>query len=208
MQNSAKALCAFLLVFSMGYALPAAAQELADISKPTDFYAGPGFEYDILGTLNPVHGNYVEVIQCQLAWCEVDTKVATSVWVHKDDLLGHRYHATGTTGLSLDFISKHGVGVSVQVTANKEPIYVSSEGTVCFYEFHNYKGSAVCLTAGENRRSLGNWNDRISSVKLSGGATAIICLDENYEGVCVEVNQNYTSFSGDLENNVSSWKIN
>lgn len=199
MKVFSKTIAAFLVLFSMVYAVPGQTQELVRLLKPTAFYTGPGLHFDIVGTLNPVNGNSVRVQQCQLAWCEVDTKLGHSLWVQRTDLLSHHYkHRTVPE-----------VSVIIEVTPVDKPVvHKPGLGTVCFYDHASFKGSAICLTPGEKHPTLGKWANRASSVRVSGGATALICLDEDFKGACVEVDQNYSTFSGDLENNVSSWKIN
>ncbi len=65
------------------------------------------------------------------------------------------------------------------------------EGGVCFYEDTNYRGDSICFRIDDGSRDLskvqGGWGDRISSIRVFGGARASIFRDDDYGGDRVEV---------------------
>lgn len=53
----------------------------------------------------------------------------------------------------------------------------------CFYKEHNFGGDYFCMRRGESFRSLPpGFNDRISSVRLFGGARVAIYQDDEFRG--------------------------
>jgi len=54
-------------------------------------------------------------------------------------------------------------------------------GGACFYKDSNFRGDYICLRRGENRPSIG-MNDRISSIRVFGGAKASFWVDSNFRG--------------------------
>lgn len=55
-------------------------------------------------------------------------------------------------------------------------------GGACFYKDRNFGGSFFCLRRGEQRESLGNYGDDISSVRVFGRARTTIYDDRNFTG--------------------------
>ncbi len=55
-------------------------------------------------------------------------------------------------------------------------------GGACFYKDRNFGGSFFCLRRGEQRESLGNYGDDISSIRVFGRARAMIYDDRNFSG--------------------------
>jgi len=55
-------------------------------------------------------------------------------------------------------------------------------GGACFYTDTNYGGSFFCLHRGEARESLEGFGDRISSVRMFGGARVVLYDDRNFSG--------------------------
>lgn len=54
-------------------------------------------------------------------------------------------------------------------------------GGACFYKDSNFRGDYICLRRGENRSSIG-MNDRISSIRVFGGARVTFWVDSNFRG--------------------------
>jgi hypothetical protein len=55
-------------------------------------------------------------------------------------------------------------------------------GGACFYTDRNFGGNYFCLRRGESRESLGGYGDDISSIRVFGGARAMIYDDRNFSG--------------------------
>ncbi|HEY8713966.1 MAG TPA: DUF3011 domain-containing protein [Candidatus Acidoferrum sp.] len=60
-------------------------------------------------------------------------------------------------------------------------------GGACFYQDFNFSGRFFCLRRGEARESLGNYGDKISSVRAFGGARVILFDDRNFSGASERV---------------------
>lgn len=80
-------------------------------------------------------------------------------------------------------------------------------GEACFFENWNYSGPSICFSAGENSTFLGNWNDRISSIRLDQGVTAIVCSDANYGGECVQYSSSVSQLTGSRNDTASSLQV-
>ena len=55
-------------------------------------------------------------------------------------------------------------------------------GGACFYKDSNFGGSFFCLRRGEQRESLENYGDKISSIRVFGRARATVFDDRNFSG--------------------------
>ena len=64
----------------------------------------------------------------------------------------------------------------------------------CFYTNENYSGEMFCMNSGESQRNVGDrYNDKISSIRVFGGADVVVYEDENFRG-------NSQSFRHDVSN--------
>jgi len=61
-------------------------------------------------------------------------------------------------------------------------------GGACFYKDTNFRGDYFCLRRGETRDSLGEYGDKISSIRAFGGASAMIFDDRNFTGARDSIN--------------------
>lgn len=78
----------------------------------------------------------------------------------------------------------------------------------CFFEHANFQGARICFDAGEGTARLPpNWNDRISSIKLQGGARARVCQHENFGGWCEIVRGDAARFSERHNDEISSIEV-
>ncbi len=79
---------------------------------------------------------------------------------------------------------------------------------VCFYEDFNFGGKSFCADAGQNDRSLGqDWNDRISSIRVMGGARVRVCEDFDYAGRCHVVSRDRRRLTGRNNDIISSYRV-
>ena len=78
---------------------------------------------------------------------------------------------------------------------------------VCVYELPNYQGASACVSAGASDDSLGAlWNDKITSIRVFGGATIRLCQNPFYVGFCNLFNTVVSSVGGALNNQASSYE--
>jgi hypothetical protein len=173
---------------------------------------GPGTGYSKVGTLSA--GEYVDVKDCQGSWCFVDRNSGTDGWVsasylqpanpqpqpqpQNDDIPFNFGVTVGPGGPSFSF------GIGDAPPPAPVPVPVAPE--VCFYKSMGYSGAEFCVPAGSvDNQLMGSWNDRISSIKLIGGAEVQICEDWWSGGSCVVLHNSKPNLGG-FDNITSSYQ--
>jgi len=79
---------------------------------------------------------------------------------------------------------------------------------VCFYEDANYRGNYFCATAGEEQPSVQDWNDRISSIRVFGGAQVEVFSNIDYKGTARRISSNAPNLAEqDLNDQISSFRV-
>lgn len=78
---------------------------------------------------------------------------------------------------------------------------------VCFYEHVNFDGRRFCMEPGDRRRSLGAWNDQISSIRVFGDAEAQVCEHNGFRGRCVIVDRNIRNLGRRGNDIISSIRV-
>jgi hypothetical protein len=79
---------------------------------------------------------------------------------------------------------------------------------VCVYDLPNYGGAHVCVNAGHSDATVGGvWNDRVSSLRVYGGASIRLCQRANYGGVCNIFNSDKSALGFALNNQASSYDV-
>ncbi|HEY0918652.1 SH3 domain-containing protein [Devosia sp.] len=77
----------------------------------------------------------------------------------------------------------------------------------CFYTGTNYNGTERCFGVGVRNSLPAAINDRISSVRLSGGARARLCVNQNLGGFCRLVNNDNPSLGPQINDRASSLEV-
>lgn len=78
---------------------------------------------------------------------------------------------------------------------------------VCFYEHVNYRGDSFCVRPGERLRRLGDWNDKISSIRVRGDAEALVCEHERFRGRCITIDENVRNVGRRANDIISSIRV-
>ena len=78
---------------------------------------------------------------------------------------------------------------------------------VCFYEHINYGGDSFCVRPGERLRSLGRWNDKISSIRVRGDAEALVCQHIRFDGRCVTIDRSVRNLGRRGNDIISSIRV-
>ncbi len=78
---------------------------------------------------------------------------------------------------------------------------------VCFYEHVNFEGDSFCVRPGERLRSLGRWNDKISSIRVRGDAEALVCEHNGFDGRCVTVDRSVRNLGRRGNDIISSIRV-
>ena len=176
---------------------------------------GPGPGYTKVDVLSP--GEIVDVLECTPGWCRI-VHPGPDGWVSRSYLANTdydepvydppAYDPPGYDEEGIDFgISVGPGGVSVHVGDDPLPAPpppVNPE--VCFFRGANFTSSSFCALPGDLDEQLtGNWDDSISSIQISGGATAFICREHFFGPSCtvVTASTNLNSYNND----VSSFRV-
>ncbi len=190
--------------------------------------SGPSAKYKAVDTL--YRGERVEVKECvSNGWCYI-THSGPDGWVSA------KYLRAGTSrppvqkkprytpptrpqqnppvsfGFSMnsngDF--SFGVGVGGAPTYPHRPpppLYSPPQPDVCFYKGKNFTGQQFCVSSGTSRSSLSQrWDNSISSVRISNGASVKICRWEDYRGGCRTIGSSKSHLGDRFNNRISSFK--
>lgn len=149
-------------------------------------YEGPGTEYDEVGKLS--EHIEVRVERCSDQWCRVRGEGQRG-WMYRRAL------SFGQTARGPFEGPKFNWG--------------AGNGTVCLYSGRNYTGTAVCRPSGTVFRDLLLYgiDNTISSVKIEGSASVLLCRDRHFKSYCERLNASSPRIHGFLEKNVSSVRI-
>jgi uncharacterized protein YraI len=189
----------FVCVLAVAMSLissPAFAQTNAVATSNVNVRQGPGTNYAVVQVLR--QGDGVNIVRCSNGWCLVDLR-SDRGWVSRSFLRDVIASPGGNRpGPSIDLNINIGVG---------RPSLGGSGRRVCFYEDVNFRGRSFCARPGESQRTLGNWNNRISSIAVEGRSTRVdVCTERNF--------RNCSTFNGDvpvlnrmLQQNISSLSV-
>ncbi|MCW5697797.1 MAG: peptidase inhibitor family I36 protein [Bauldia sp.] len=84
----------------------------------------------------------------------------------------------------------------------------SGDAQVCLFAGANFEGDGVCGGAGDEAPDLpDSWDNRISSIRISGGLSVEVCGDDNYSGWCVEYTASVAQLPAGQDNDISSFRI-
>ncbi len=150
-------------------------------------YAGPGPRYDRAGTI--AAGERVRVDRCSRRWCEIHT-AAVRGW------------------LSIDNLS-FGQTPSGPFSGPKFATSRGGPGEVCFYDGEGFTGAALCARSGRVLPDLARvgLDNRISSVEVGPGASALVCRDRGFRSYCETVDVSKSRLDGLLANGISSIRV-
>lgn len=85
------------------------------------------------------------------------------------------------------------------------PVY--EEAGACFYSERNFRGNSFCLEVGDSYSRLRNWNDRIRSVEVFGGAEVDLCSDASFRGSCMTLRSDASRLPSALDRRASSLEV-
>lgn len=153
-------------------------------------------------------GEQVNVKTCQGSWCFVQ-RPGPDGWVSKNYLAIKQ----GKKQVPFNFgvtIGPEGPQVSIGVGNGQFPFPhpPAAAPRACFFEHVNYGGASFCENLGTSETIIDPaWNDRISSVKLYGGAKVRVCRDINFAGGCSVWVSSKTNVGGAWNDVISSYKV-
>ncbi len=206
-----------ILVLSAGSALAVSAHATGNVNVRT----GPGTGYNRVDTLHS--GENVNVRQCQGGWCYVEHS-GPDGWVSANYLSRTTYQGGNSGGYS-GGNSDPSVGFSFGFGSNGSQFGFSignpppnsgwnnwpspqPQPRVCFYSGNNYTGQKFCMNTGRSRAAFGPvWNDKISSVRVFGGASVKMCQHAHFGGFCRVTSRNERALGPWLNDQISSLAI-
>ncbi|MGD9740905.1 MAG: SH3 domain-containing protein [Bauldia sp.] len=161
----------------------------ARVTASLNMRRGPSTAY---GTIIAIPaGATVRVNQCieGYAWCEA-TYAGYTGWVSA------RYLQYGQQSFTIA-APRLGIRLTINFGGGQQPLPPpTQQARACFYADFNYTGPSFCLNRGQDLSALDpNWNDRISSIRVEGGASVIVCEDFGFGGQCLQYNQNVAQLS-------------
>lgn len=173
---------------------------------------GPGSSYAKVDTLH--EGESVDIGQCQSGWCYVQHD-GPDGWVSANFLQpgGGSGSGSGSSGDDCHFNWVVGTGFTLECNGNS--VTIPGPGSfppappptpqVCVYDGPNYTGASQCMNAGVSTSNIvGFWNDRITSLKVIGGAHVKLCQNSNYLGFCNTFSADVPTLGFALNNKASS----
>jgi hypothetical protein len=75
---------------------------------------------------------------------------------------------------------------------------------VCFYTNSGFDGASFCMAEGTKNSLNGTFKDKISSVEVSGGLKAKLCVDNNLGGYCKTVTTDTANLPSQINNKANS----
>jgi len=197
------AIVSLLASVTLAFAAPAVATGAVNVRT------GPGTSFSKVDTL--FKGEHVEVTECKSGWCHVEHS-GPDGWVSGNYLAAAGSNGNGSNGSDdPDVNFSFGVGPdgpSFSISIGDPPPAPPVAARACFYNLFNYGGANFCANAGSSDNKLtGSWNDRISSVKVFGGATVTLCRNWYYGGYCRTFSSNENALGAFLNNKGSSFKV-
>lgn len=170
--------------------------------------SGPGSSYSVVDTLHD--GEVVEVVECNGAetWCRIKHP-GPDGWVSRSLL--DAADPGDDEGSDIEF------GMTIPLPGGGSisfgtPGYEAPEQTlpkqVCVYDLANYAGSSICVQDGMSSNAIaGFWNDRVTSLRVFGGARIRLCQNNNFGGFCNVFATDVPKLGVPLNNKASSYQV-
>lgn len=206
---AAAALCTGLIAAVPAYAFPAQSTVSLNVRS------GPSTSYGVVDVL--YQGETVDVSSCNSGWCAIThngpdgyvsgrylTQTSNQAPPPPSNPAPQPQPQSPTVGFCID-APNFRFGVNCNTNTNPSPPQSISQ--VCFYEDVNYRGASFCAEPGDRDASLNRFNDRISSIRISGNASAVVCSDYNFRGRCARVSNSLRRIGPANNDIVSSYRI-
>lgn len=213
---AAVAAAGLLMSASTVFAIEAAAKSAVNVRT------GPGTSYAKVDALTA--GEVVEIIECApVGWCFIqhegpDGWVSGSYLVPVDVVDEDDFEDGGGSNPDCSFGFTIGSGgPSLSINCGDGPIGPPSppppppppapSAEACFYTGADFSGSRFCMGVGIRNSLNATFNDKITSVELSGGAKARLCTNANLTGTCRTVTSDTDQLSNIINNKASSLTV-
>lgn len=149
--------------------------------------SGPGAAYEVTGSI--AENSAIRILRCQINWCVVDA--------------GSERGWTSREALSF------GAGPDGPLFVIRPDYPAGGPGTVCFYEGRNFTGAALCAGPGQvfNDLKLYGYDNRFSSVEVTGNVSAAACRDRGFQSYCERIIESQPVLNQYLVRNLSSIRV-
>jgi hypothetical protein len=157
------------------------------VSLSGTLYSGPGPRYDAAGSID--EGVRVRVDRCTHRWCQIHTADVRG-WMSLDNL---------SFGQEPDGLFR----------GPKFATERGGPGQVCFFDGEGFSGDSFCADSGRVIRDLDliGRDNRISSVEVGVGVSALVCRDRGFRSYCEIVDVSKGRIDGLLSNGISSVRV-
>jgi hypothetical protein len=152
--------------------------DVATVIGKANIRKGPSSNAKKIGTLAAGASVEVDPDSCTNGFCQLANDFGPQGWISED---------------------------LIEFEEEEEPEEVAE---ACFYDKANFGGQSFCLEAGDIENKLSSkWNDRISSIEISGDISVDLCTDKNLYGLCGTFYSDVASLSSKLNNKVTSIEV-
>lgn len=169
--------------------------------------SGPGTGFAVVDTLHP--GEVVDVVECNApnTWCRI-FHTGPDGWVSRSLLSAPP--GAGSGGSPVEF------GITIPLPGGGSITFGTPGYTppppgpkrVCVYDLPNYHGASICVNAGMSDTNVsGFWNNRVTSLRVFGGARIRLCQNPGYGGFCNVYATNQPSLGPAMNNKASSYQV-
>jgi uncharacterized protein YraI len=186
---------------------PGDGQVQASTTVALHMRTGPSTTYGAILTIPA--GATVTVTRCtdNYDWCEVRYGGSTG-WVYAAYIQSQeRQQPVADVGAQLglrlfEFILGQ-IGQEIGRPGNGE-----ERAEVCFFADFNFGGESFCVQPDATEAQIREgWNDRISSIRITGGAELQVCEHFNFEGWCERYSQSIAQLPPNQNDEISSFRV-
>jgi len=78
---------------------------------------------------------------------------------------------------------------------------------ICVFENPNYQGRSECWSDGAEMPDLGGWSDRISSIRVTGNARAMVYRDVRFRGASQLIDRDVPNLARNWNDQISSLEV-
>lgn len=82
------------------------------------------------------------------------------------------------------------------------------QAEVCFFADFNFGGDSICVQPNATSPQMPEgWNDRVSSIRIAGGAEVQVCQDANFGGWCERFSESVAELPTNRNDEISSFRV-
>ncbi len=179
---------------------------------------GPGTNFGVIDTL--AYGEHVNTTECvSSGWCYIE-QAEQNGWVSSSYLravppppppagtAAPDCKLTLTLGGGsprLELVCTPAPGTGPMPPPPPPPPPVGAQA--CFYTGPNFQGTSFCYAPGQLSSLNAQFNNRISSVRVSHPLGVRLCTDNNLGGFCIDITSNRATLGALINNRTSSLKV-